>query len=278
MQSSIPIQTIHLFEPLDQHLIELLKSIGDDDWNKPTIAKLWTVKDIATHLLDGNFRAISIYRDNYMGEAPGKIESNQALVDFLNQLNADWVQATKRLSPKVIIDLLEITGKEYLTELKKLKPYDNAIYSVAWAGEGKSENWFHIAREYTEKFHHQMQIRDAVGEPGLMTKEFFNPFIDTFLQGLPYTYRNIIPSENTVLKIVISTEAGGNWFLQYNEGAWKLNKENCVKVNSTVIIPPDIAWKLFSRGIELEEAKKEITIYGDKNLAETSLTMVSVMA
>jgi hypothetical protein len=32
---------------------------------------------------------------------------------FLNRLNADWVAATRRMSPAVLIELLEVTGKEY---------------------------------------------------------------------------------------------------------------------------------------------------------------------
>jgi len=43
--TSVPIPTLHLFLPLDQKLIELLKSLSGDDWKKPTLAKLWTVKD-----------------------------------------------------------------------------------------------------------------------------------------------------------------------------------------------------------------------------------------
>ena len=50
----IPIQTLHLFSVLDELLIELLKSLTEEEWNAQTVAKKWTVKDIASHLLDGN--------------------------------------------------------------------------------------------------------------------------------------------------------------------------------------------------------------------------------
>jgi hypothetical protein len=35
---------------------------------------------------------------------------------------------------------------------------------VAWAGEAESKNWFHVARDYSEKWHHQQQIREAVSQ------------------------------------------------------------------------------------------------------------------
>ncbi|RYY57176.1 MAG: hypothetical protein EOO05_18250, partial [Chitinophagaceae bacterium] len=177
------------FPLLDQQLLSLLRSIADEDWNKQTPAKLWTVRDVAAHLLDGNIRAISMYRDNYFGDPPPEIKSYQDLVAFLNGLNASWVKAMRRVSPALLVGLLESTGTEYTEQLVKLDPFADAVFSVAWAGEEVSPNWFHIAREYTEKFHHQMQIREAVGavEP-LMTRELFYPFIHTLLMGLPHIY------------------------------------------------------------------------------------------
>ncbi|MCF2490914.1 maleylpyruvate isomerase N-terminal domain-containing protein [Dyadobacter sp. CY347] len=149
----------------------MLKSLSYDDWHKPTVAKLWTVKDVASHLLDGNLRVISGYRDNYNVPADMEIDSYQDLVGFLNKLNNDWVNATKRLSPAVIIDLLESTGKEYSLIMAEQDLEREAKFSVAWAGEQTSKNWFHIAREYTEKWHHQQQIREATGKQGIITKE-----------------------------------------------------------------------------------------------------------
>src|SRR5215217_3653640 len=87
------IHTVHLFPVLDQKLIELLKSLSSEDWNKLTVARLWTVKAVATHLLDGNFRMISLMRDGYSAPPEADINSYQDLVAYLNKLNADWVQA-----------------------------------------------------------------------------------------------------------------------------------------------------------------------------------------
>src|SRR5690348_13792537 len=95
----IPIPTLHLFPKLDAKLLDLLKSLSIDEWNKPTLAKQWTVKDIASHLLDGNIRTLSFSRDQYVGERSEKVSAYQDLVDYLNRLNADWVKATKRVSP-----------------------------------------------------------------------------------------------------------------------------------------------------------------------------------
>jgi Mycothiol maleylpyruvate isomerase N-terminal domain len=130
---NIPIKALHLFPLLDNHLIELLQSLTETEWNAATIAKLWTVKDIAAHLLDGNLRTLSSSRDKFFSEAPQNINTYYDLVSYLNQLNHNWVTALKRLSPQVLIHLLEITGKQYAEHLNSLNPFDKAIYSVAWS-------------------------------------------------------------------------------------------------------------------------------------------------
>jgi hypothetical protein len=60
MEQLIPIPALHLFKVLDELLVELLTSLSPDDWNKSTLAKLWTVKDVAAQLLDGNMRNIAL--------------------------------------------------------------------------------------------------------------------------------------------------------------------------------------------------------------------------
>ncbi|MES2795411.1 MAG: maleylpyruvate isomerase N-terminal domain-containing protein [Bacteroidota bacterium] len=276
--SKTPIQTLHLFPVLDQMLIGLLKSLTAEEWHAPTIAKLWTVKDIASHLLDGNLRALSYSRDNYFGEKPTHIHSYSDLVAYLNQLNASWTNATKRLSPTVLIELLEATGKQYSDHLQTLDPFGIAVFSVAWAGQDQSQNWFHIAREYTEKFIHQQQIREAVGKQALFTKALFYPFIDTFMFGLPPTYRNVDAKIGTVVSIKVLTDIGGEWNIIKKETEWKLINNPSGKPISTVSMTPEIAWKLFSKGITPEQAFPEIEIKGEKEIGEIALQMVSVMA
>lgn len=168
MQKPGKINVFHLMPELDQLLIELLESLALTDWETQTIAPKWKVKDVAVHLLDGNLRALSMLRDHFFGEQPTDINSYEDLVAFLNGLNADWVKATRRLSPRVIIDLLKVSGKAYHDYLGSLNLDEQAVFSVAWAGENESKNWFHIAREYTEKWHHQQQIRLALGQEDVL--------------------------------------------------------------------------------------------------------------
>jgi hypothetical protein len=272
-----PINVVHLLPVLDSKLIELLKTLTPADWQKQTIAKLWVVKDVVSHLLDGNIRGLSILRDNYFGERPD-IKSYQDLIDFLNRLNADWVKATKRVSPEMLIMLHEATGKMYCDYCASLNPFDKATLSVAWAGEEESKNWMHVAREYTEKWLHQQQIRDAVNKPAIMTREFFYPFIDIFMMGLPHTYRNVNAENGTTIKLIITTEIGGSWYLTRLQQKWELSKEDHKDPTATISIEPDLSWKLFSKSIRPEHVRNKILVEGNQQLGEVALSMVSVMA
>jgi len=273
-----PIQTQYLFKILDEKLMELLRSLTSEEWHAQTVAKLWKVKDVAAHLLDGNIRALSAQREKYFGETPPAIESYSDLVHWLNQLNADWVKAAKRISPSVMILLHDATGKQTCEYFESLDPFDKAVFAVSWAGEVESLNWMHVAREYTEKWLHQQQIRDAVNKQGIMTKELFYPFIDTFMYALPHTYRNIDAPEGAVVQVNIITEIGGAWFLGREKEKWVLKKSTDLKAAATITIDPDTAWKLFSKSFRPADVLSKIQITGDEKLGAVALEMISVMA
>lgn len=270
-----PIQTLHLFEPLEQKLIVLLRSLSPTDWNKPTVAKLWTVKDVAAHLLDTGIRTIA-HSKNYVGDPPTTRNSYQELVDYLNGLNADWVKAMKRVSPETLIDFLQLTQKPFIEYYHSLDLLAPAMFSVARAGEQESKNWFHISREYTERWHHQQQIRDAVGQTGIMDREFFFPMIDTLLRALPYTYRETPAKEGEIVQVKILGTAGGEWRIQKENIGWEFTSASAI-ATSTIELDADTAWKLFTKAFTRQEAETKVKIYGNRELALPLLGMVSVM-
>lgn len=270
-----PIKTLHLFEPLEQKLIELLRSLKPEDWNKPTVAKLWTVKDVAAHLLDTSIRTIT-QATNYVSDPPGPITAYQDLVNYLNQLNADWVKAMKRVSPEVLITLLEVTQKPFIDYYKSLDLMAPAKFSVAWAGEEESKNWFHIAREYTERWHHQQQIRDAVKHEGIMSREYFYPMIDTLLRALPHNYRMTKASEGACVQVKITGDVGGTWSIQYNSGKWNFVAPANVS-EATITLESDTAWKLFTKALTTQQAEEQVIIFGNKGLGAPLLKMIAVM-
>ncbi|MEO6731273.1 MAG: maleylpyruvate isomerase N-terminal domain-containing protein [Ferruginibacter sp.] len=272
-----PINVVQLLPVLEKKLMSLLTSLNPEDWQKPTIAKSWTIKDIVAHLLDGNVRVLSMLRDNYFGESLGK-KTSINLIDYLNCLNADWVKAMKRVSPAILINLHQATGYRYNEYYASLDPFGKSPFAVDWAGEKESLNWMHIAREYTEKWLHQQQVRDVLNDKEIMTRELYYPFIDIFMLALPHTYRNVEATDGTLVRITIPSGIGGHWNIIAEGGKWILDNANQAKPVSEVIIDAGIAWKLFSKSIRPQEIKHSVQIEGDQQLGEIALTMISVMA
>jgi hypothetical protein len=278
MTPEIPIRVNHLFHSLDVKLLELLKSLSEEEWQAQTVAKHWKVKDVVAHLLDGNLRTLSIQRDDYVGEKPENIHSYQDLVDWLNQLNADWVKASKRLSPTVLTMLHELTGKAVSDYYCSLDLHAKAIFSVAWAGEEESENWFHLSREYMEKWLHQQQIRDAVNKPGILTPEYFLPFLHSSFRALPHTFRFVEAKDGTCLRIRIDVVAEESWYLLREHQGWSVSRTAPAKPSAMLHINANAAWKLFSKSWIAADARPFIKISGDVMLAEKALSLVSFMA
>lgn len=276
-EQAIPIDVLHLLPVLDKKLLELLRSLSPEEWQKQTIARQWKIKDVVAHLLDTNIRILSTFRDGHFGEAP-VISSYDDLLLFLNGMNADWVKAMKRTSPQVLLLLHEVTGPLFCDYFKTLDPFGISPFPVAWAGEEKSYNWMEIAREYTEKWLHQQQVRDAIGNDALMTRELFYPFIDIFMLALPHTFRNTDADNGTTVQITVTGGAGGDWFITKNADRWVLQKEITGAADAKVEMDPATSWKLFSKSLRPKAVMDKLRISGNHALAKTALNMVSVMA
>jgi len=271
-----PIDVVNLLPVLDDMLIDLLESLHPEDWERQTVAKLWNVKDVTSHLLDGNIRILSMLRDGYYGEKPDG-NSFEELVIYLNELNATWVKAMKIVSPTMLIFLHKTTGKTYCDYYKSLDPFAPSPFAVSWTGESESRNWMHIAREYTEKWLHQQQIRDAIGDTGLLKPDLFRPFMDVFMLALPYAYRHVATHNGNSIRVNVSEVINSSWLLTFTDNKWLLT-DHGDKIITDIFIPADVAWKLFSKSLRYADVADLITIKGNLELSRPALNMVSVMA
>lgn len=267
-----------LFPEINAELVSLLRGLGDADWERPTAAGAWRVKDVAAHLLDGDVRRLSFQRDGMPVPPPDvPIQGYADLVGFLNRLNAEWVQAARRISPRLLTDLLETTGAEVARLFAGLDPLGPALFSVAWAGEERSENWFDLAREYTERWHHQQQIRDAVGAPGLTGRKWLFPVLDAFLRALPHAYREVAAQEGTAIAVEITGEAGGEWTLVREAEGWRLYLGASEGPDARVRMDQDTAWRRMTKGLTRDQTAERTEIVGEPGLGEPMLGMLAVM-
>lgn len=275
-----PILTADRFDALGRELISLLRSLAEDQWRLPTVAPQWTVKDIAAHLLDTACRRLSFDRDRFTPPPPDRsIDSYGSLVGFLNDLNAQWVTAFRRISPRQLTDFLESVETPLAEHMLGLDPWGRALFPVAWAGEDESLAWFDIARELTERWHHQQQIRLAVGAPPLDDPWLSEPVFDTFVRAVPHGYREIAAPAGTALAVRIEGRKVYAYTLRAREGGgWDLLAGEAADPAARIVLAEEPAWLLFTKGLRGEAAQRRARIEGDEALAAKFFEILAVMA
>lgn len=279
LHSPAPIDVRPLFPELRRSLLDLLGGLSAPDWSRETACEGWTVKDIVAHLLDGSLRRLSAQRDGYQMPIRGEIGQDfSGLVAYLNRLNAEWVNAARRISPELLVQLTGWVEDQFCQFFAAVDPDRPAFYGVSWAGEEESLQWFDTAREYTEKWHHQQHIRDAVGAQGLYEKEIYRPVLDTFLRALPHTYRDLDVDPGTGVNIHIPGEAGGSWALVRAGAQWQLFVGALETSAASIEISERAAWKLFTRGLDQNQSLEAVQIIGNRALGVRIIDMVAIMA
>ena len=265
-----PILVADLFAPLNEELVRLLRGLSAEEWNARAVGT-WTVKDVASHLLDTTLKRLSAHRDRYSPP----LAITHSLGAIINEMNAQWVSAARRISPQILIEMLERYGAEMAQYMTTLDPNAKAEWAVTWAGEEVSPNWFDTARELTEKWHHQQQIRDAIGREPLYDNRYFKPVMDTFLRGLPHAYRNMIAPDGSSVAFDVREVTGCT--LVRSAGKWHFNGAED-GATTTVRMNGETAWRLFTKGLGRDEARRRSEVIGNVTLAEPLFSMVAIVA
>jgi uncharacterized protein (TIGR03083 family) len=273
LQRPEPVAVIELLAEDRAALLELLGSLTEEAWRQPTICAGWSVWEVALHLLDGDLRNLSRRRDG-VGPAPAPGES---LLDFINRLNNEWMRVGQRLSSRVLCELLAAMGPPLFGYLASLDPL--ALGGpVSWAGGEPAPVWLDVAREYTERWHHQQHIRDAVGKPGQTERRFLYPVLATFVHALPVAFEGVAASPGTAVQLHITGDAGGDWTILREQECWQLYTGAPDAPQARVTLDQGLAWRLFTKGLTPEAALPGTTLEGDQSLALQVLQTIAIIA
>ena len=271
-----PTDTRRYFRPLGSALVELLRSLPKESWDRPTVAGSWLVRDVVAHLSDTAMRRLSLHRDR-SGPDPAAAPPTEAEISTLvNELNASFVSVARRFSPRVLTDLYR-TGSEALADFFEAIPFDApALFAVSWAGESESAGWFDVAREFTEQWHHQAQIREAVAAPPPSDPAWLRAVLETAVRGLPHAYRDTAAPEGTEVRLDVAGVSGGTWTLRRDPDRWSI-WEGGDSAAATVSLSDQDAWRLLFNALSSQEASRAVRIRGESGLAAPLLRARSVI-
>ncbi len=273
-----PLDTRAYFRPVSSSLVTLLRGLSARSWHRPTMAGSWLVRDVVAHLLDTTLRRLSFHRDGMAPPAPPRsVASDRDFVAFINDLNAQWVGSARRLSPKVLTGLYASASAEAADWFEALPLEAPALFPVSWAGEAASEGWFDIGREFTELWHHQQQIRIAVGAEALPDPRYLGAVIDVAMRGLPWAFRELRPDPGQHVAIDISGPSGGRWTMAYDGSEWILLAGHPPSAKARIGLTDDIAWKLLFNGLKSADAAGAVQVDGPAEYARALLRARSVV-
>ena len=273
-----PTDTRPYFRPASAALVALLRGLPAEAWDRATVAGSWRVRDVVAHLLDGALRRLSFHRDRQPPPIPDPgPTTDRELAAFINGLNAQWVDVARRFSPRVLTDAYELAGAA-LADFVEALPLDApALFPVSWAGEAESEGWFDIGREFTELWHHQAQVRDAVGAPVSPRPEWLHAVLLIALRGLPHAYRDVPAAAGQRLTIQVTGAAGGVWTLRRDEARFRLWSGEEAGEAARVTLSDDTAWRVLFNALPRGRAEAIVTRSGDPALSAPLLRARSVI-
>jgi hypothetical protein len=250
-------------------LLSMLTSLSQAQWAAPTAAPEWSVQDITLHLLDVDLSWLARGRD---GERAGAIPVPPAHEEFVARLarrNQRWVEGTRSLSPPLITGLLRWSGEQldgYLGTVDLMTPS-----SVYWAGDVPL--WFDLAREFTERWVHYQQIREAArpdrhDEP---QDEYLPLVLRTFVWGFPHQYRVPAPVGTAM---AIEVPGVGAWTLTRTPTGWSLEEGRAVAPGASLRMSAEAAWRLLT-GARYDT--RQVQLSGDPALAEPLLRVRGII-
>jgi hypothetical protein len=137
--------------------------------------------------------------------------------------------------------------------------------------------WVDSAREYTEHWMHQAQIRDAAGDRGIREPRLFAPVLATFMLALPHALRDVDASEGMRLRVVVTGQSGGKWSAVRAAERWELEADTTPEAAAVATLDQEDAWRLWTRGLSADEAAQAVHTTGDARLAGALRQMVTFL-
>lgn len=263
------VDTRPFFRPLAAGFVPLLRGLAADGWMRPTVAGSWRVREVVAHLLDTTLRRLSFHRDAHSPPPPGRpIAGERDLTAFVNELNHQWIDATRRLSPRVLTDAYERAAGE-LADFVESYPLDGpALFPVSWAGEQASEGWFDLGREFTEQWHHQMQVREAVGAEPPSNRAWLRAVLEIAVRGLPHAYRQVVASAGDTMTVEVTGPSGGSWTLRREAEEWTVWEGAPERPTARAVLPDTAAWRLLFNALPPAQAAAVVRLEGPASLTE----------
>ena len=242
-------------------LSELLDDLEPAGWQRPSPCPGWTVLGLCCHLLGVDFSLLAWGRDGYLGTPAPEGASEAEFIAWLDDMQAEWVRAARRLSPRLVTELLGWTGPR-VTEVLRLQDPCARTASVSWASAGPVLVWLDQARELSERWIHRQQLLQALGRPSDLRADLAGPVLDGLRWAYPYRLGQHPAEPGDTVTIVISGPVPRTWQLVATAAGWEYRDEPGARVVASLGLTTEQAWRLLTNNLPAAE-QTHLTTSGD---------------
>lgn len=147
------------------------------------------------------------------------------------------------------VELLAWAAPQVHADVAGIDP-DQAAEPVSWAAAGLAPAWLDVARELTERWVHQQQLREALGRPGGDGPELVGPVLATFARSLPRSLGGVASPVGGAVRRTVTGRGGASWDVVREAGGWTLY-DRVAATEPRVVVATDAgtAWRAYVRGL-----------------------------
>jgi uncharacterized protein (TIGR03083 family) len=261
-----PADVPSLFGRERDDLLALLGTLADADWERPTPCPGWTVLDVCRHLLGGDLSLLSARRDGHRGTPSPAGLTEAQFIDWLDDLQVEWVHAARRLSPRLVHELLGWSGPRLADELRREDPRSRTA-SVSWTGPHPVPVWLDQVRELSEQWIHRQQLLQAVARPTDLRPSPLATILDGLRWAYPHRLDAVPARDGATVVIEVAGPVAVTWHLVATGGHWGFRPEPGPDVVAGGRLTTEQAWRLLSNNLPPADLDG-LDLWGDARLVD----------
>jgi uncharacterized protein (TIGR03083 family) len=249
-----------LFAVERDRLTELLADLRAADWERLSPCPGWTVLGLGCHLVGDDLGLLARNRDGFLG-TPAPAGSEAEFAAWLDELQAEWVRAARRLSPRLVTDLLRWAGPQ-ITVMFASEDVRARTASVSWAGPDLVPAWLGQARELSEYWIHRQQILQALGRPSDLRADLAGPVLDGLRWAYPYRLAGAAAQPGDTVSISVTGPLARTWHLVAAETGWQFGDQPGPRLVGSLAMNAEQAWRLLTNNMPAA-GQADLTVSGD---------------
>jgi len=247
-------------------LVELLATVGESDWHRPSPCPEWTVLGLCAHLAGTDLSLLARHRDHYLGTPSPDGLTETEFIEWLDELQMEWVRGARRLSPRLVTDLLAWTGPQVVDALRRIEPMPGPA-RVSWAGPDGVPGWLDQVRELSECWIHRQQLLQALGRAPDLRPELAGPILEGLRWAYPFRLQQIRAEPGDTVSIDIAGPVSATWQLVADPSGWNYQSGPGSRVVASLSMTTDEAWRLLTNNLAPADQER-LRVSGDARVVE----------